>query len=176
MTTVNLYNPELGATELYEEKWLPEKINIKDEKDVLVVNHYWEDPRGELWGDFNDPMENVRRGFNAYRVRKGYLLPDEIRQLRKQLGLPIRKFADALGISSSALTQIENNHRVQTKYQDVLFRMVRRDPHAFLASLKDIQSTLEPSGDYDVNNHLYANDSTENLQEFRPNEKRGEFA
>ncbi|WP_267202261.1 helix-turn-helix domain-containing protein [Limosilactobacillus kribbianus] len=176
MAKVKLYNPELETTELYEEKWLPEKIDIKDEKDVLVVNHYWQDPRGELWGNFKDPMENVQRGFDAYRVRKGYLFPIEIRQLRQALGLPVRKFADALGISSSALTQIENNHRIQTKYQDVLFRMVRHDPQAFLASLDDVQSRLELSGNYEINDHFYAKSSTEKLQEFQLNEKRGEFA
>lgn len=125
------YNPELKRYDTYVEVWLNEKVNVKDEKDLPVLNHYWKDSQGELWGDFDNPMENVHRSFAAYRKRKDYLSPSEIKDLRISLGLSVRKFAEALGISPSALTQIENDHRIQTKYQDVLFRLVRNDPQTF---------------------------------------------
>lgn len=54
-----LYNPELETTENYNEIWEPEVIKVKDESDLLVMNHYWQDKNGELWGDFNDPMEKM---------------------------------------------------------------------------------------------------------------------
>lgn len=119
------YNPELETTENYVEVWKPEVIKVKDESDLVVMNHYWQDKDGELWGDFNNPMENVERGFDAYRKRKGYMTPDEIRNLRHQLNMSVREFANAIGIESSALTQIENNQRVQVKYQEILFRTVK---------------------------------------------------
>lgn len=121
------YNPELETTENYAEVWKPEVIKVKDESDLVVMNHYWQDKDGELWGDFNNPMENVKRGFDAYRKRKGYMTPDEIRNLRNQLNMSVREFANAIGIGSSSLTQIENNQRVQVKYQEILFRAVKEN-------------------------------------------------
>ena len=78
------FNPEFNTVDMYEEVWIVEKINVKDEKNLLVKNHYylsnnknllvknhyWRDKFGELWADFDNPMENVYRGFEAYRTRK----------------------------------------------------------------------------------------------------------
>lgn len=124
------YNSELNKTDSYEEVWIKEKVTVKDEQ-LIVKDHYWKDSTGELWGDFDHPMENVYRSFDAYRKAKNYLTPDQIRKVREKLGFSVRKFSEALGISPSALTQIENNHRIQTKYQDVLFRNVMHDPQFF---------------------------------------------
>lgn len=131
------YNPELETTENYAEVWKPEVIKVKDESDLVVMNHYWQDKDGELWGDFNNPMENVKRGFDAYRKRKGYMTPDEIRNLRNQLNMSVREFANAIGIGSSSLTQIENNQRVQVKYQEILFRAVK-ESYEYQRKLPDI--------------------------------------
>lgn len=115
------YNPELETTEVYTEVWQLEIVKVRDIDDLIVRNHYWKDAAGELWGDFDDPMENVRNSFNAYRERQGYLKPDEIRALRQNLGLSVRQFASELGIGFSTLNQIENNQRLQVKYQEKLF-------------------------------------------------------
>lgn len=114
------YNPELETTEVYTEVWQSEIVKVRDIDDLIVRNHYWKDAAGELWGDFDDPMENVRNSFNAYRERQGYLKPDEIRALRQNLGLSVRQFASELGIGFSTLNQIENNQRLQVKYQENL--------------------------------------------------------
>ncbi|HIW88489.1 MAG TPA: helix-turn-helix domain-containing protein [Candidatus Ligilactobacillus excrementipullorum] len=119
------YNPELETTELYTEVWRPELVTVKDVTDLLVINHYWQDSDGELWGDFTDPMENVREAFDAYRERQDYLKPVEIKKIRHDLGMTVREFADFIGIGSSTLTQIENNKRLQVKYQENLFRFVK---------------------------------------------------
>lgn len=120
-----LFNPELETTDWYTEVWRVELVQVKDMPNLLVRNHYWRDAAGELWGDFDNPMENVRAGFAAYRAKKGYMTPDEIRALRKHLNLSVRKFADQLGIAPSTLTQIENDQRVQVKYQELLFTSAR---------------------------------------------------
>lgn len=118
------YNPELGTKEEYSEVWKTETVSVRDLDDIKVVNHYWQDINGELWGDFNDPMENIRRSFVAYRERKSYMTPDDIRSLRARLHMTVREFAEMLGIGSSTLTEIENNQRVQVKYQEILFEAV----------------------------------------------------
>lgn len=162
------FNPELNTYDTYTEVWIPEKVCVKDEKDLLVVNHYWQDSDGELWGDFKNPMENVYRSFDAYRERKGYMSPKEIRNLRENLGLSVRKFADALGISPSTLTQIENNHRIQAKYQDILFRNVENNPSPFLSELKIKEDNLnnEVNKNTSYNVDLYYKDSNTQLFSF----------
>lgn len=68
------FNPELNRYDFYTEVWLPEEVTVKDEKKLFVVNHYWKDKNGELWGDFDNPMENVNRSFAAYRQKKGFFV------------------------------------------------------------------------------------------------------
>lgn len=125
MAQRKFYNPELDTTERYTEVWKIELVQVRDESNLMVRNHYWKDSDGELWVDFNNPMENVTRSFAAYRSKKGYMTPEDIRKLRHKLGLTVRQFAKRLGIAPSSLTQIENNLRVQVKYQDNLFKAAK---------------------------------------------------
>jgi len=124
MTKKEFYNPETDTTETYTEVWQVEQVKVRDETHLLVKNHYWQAADGELWVDFDHPMENVQAAFNAFRESKGYLKPDEIRALRHKLNMTVRRFAEVLGIAPSSLTQIENNLRVQAKYQENLFEAV----------------------------------------------------
>lgn len=155
MMKKTFFNPELNTYDTYTDTWIVEKVSVKDEKDLLVLNHYWCDSDGELWGDFENPMENVYRSFDAYRERKGWMTPKEIKDLRKSLGFSVRKFADALGISTSTLTQIENNHRVQAKYQEILFRGVQSNPAKFKEILKkkenDLNTKIKENSSYNLN-------------------------
>lgn len=125
MTVKEFYNPELETTAVYEEVWRKEVVAVRDVSDLSVLNHYWRAANGELWGDFDDPMENVHRGFAAYRQHQNYMTPAEVKALRINLKLTVRQFAEILGISTSSLTQIENNHRVQARYQENLFEMAQ---------------------------------------------------
>ncbi|CAJ1227919.1 hypothetical protein LZY01_00260 [Levilactobacillus zymae] len=121
------FNPETETTGDYTEVWQYEVVPIKDVKDLLVRTHYWQDADGELWLDFNDPNENFRSIFTAYRARKGYLQPQQIKTLRHQLGLSVREFARRLGLSYAKLSQIENNKRIQTLSQEISFRKAQQD-------------------------------------------------
>ena len=125
MTKKTFYNPETETTEQYSEVWKLELVKVRNKDDLVVRNHYWRDSDGELWVDFDHPMENVYRAFAAYRAAEGYMSPNEIRDLRGKLKMSVRKFADTLGIAPSSLTQIENNQRVQAKYQENLFEAAR---------------------------------------------------
>jgi len=121
------FNPETERTEIYTEKWLEETCSVKELTDLSVHHHYWEDADGELWGDFNDPMENVRRDFQAYRECQNFLTPTEIVHIRQQLQLSVRTFTADLGLDVSTVSQIENGERLQTKSQDNLFRWAQGD-------------------------------------------------
>lgn len=136
------YNEELNTTEKYSEVWKYEMMQVKDIPDLIVHNHYWEDSQGELWLDFNDPNENFRRAFNAYRNRKGFMQPNEIRKLREDLHLSQRAFSERLGISYAKVSQIENNKRVQTLSQEVSFRKAQQDfeKQGFLTSYESSAS------------------------------------
>ena len=122
--TKRFYNDELETTELYTEAWRLEKTQVKDISDLLVWHRYWIDADGELWSDFADPMENPKADFEAYRARKNYLKPEQIKQFRQNAGLTVRALSFYLGMGSSTLSQLENNKRVQTKEQDSLLKMV----------------------------------------------------
>lgn len=127
MTKKVFYNEELDTTEEYSEVWKYELMQVKDIPDLIVRNHYWKDDRGELWLDFDDPNENFRRAFNAYRSRKGFMQPNDIKQLRENLHLSQRVFSERLGISHAKASRIENNKRVQTLSQEISFRKAQQD-------------------------------------------------
>jgi len=116
------YNPEKDLSENYTEEFRVETVTVKDVTNLRVEHHYWRDADGDLWGDFDNPMENVHRDFEAYRKEKNFLSPAEIHRIREKMGLTVRQFADKLGLGVSTLSQIENNQRIQVKYQDNLFR------------------------------------------------------
>jgi len=124
MRKKSFYNEELEKTGEYTEIWEYETIKIKDLSDLVVRNHYWKDETGELWLDFNNPNENFRNIFDAYRKRKGFIKPNQVKKLRNKLNLNLRDFARILGISYDELSQIENNKRIQTHSQDISFRKV----------------------------------------------------
>lgn len=115
------YNYEKDTTETYVEVKKMEVVTVRNVTDLLVEHRYWKDSNGELWGDFDNPMENVYADFHAYRKKVGYMEPSEIKQLRKKLNLSTRSFADKIGISYTTLSNIENNHIIQNSYQNVLF-------------------------------------------------------
>lgn len=75
--------------------------------------------------DFKNPIENVYRSFDAYRKRKGWMMPNEIRNLSEKLGLSIDKLANMLKITPFELIQIETNHRLQTKHEEYLLRSIQ---------------------------------------------------
>ncbi|MCH4130664.1 MAG: hypothetical protein LKF20_08815 [Lactiplantibacillus sp.] len=53
MAQRKFYNPELDTTELYTEVWKIELVQVRDESNLMVRNHYWKDSDGELWGIYD---------------------------------------------------------------------------------------------------------------------------
>lgn len=119
------FNPEKEITELYEKETLIEKAKVNDIDDLIVVHYYWKDSDGDLWNNFDDPMENVRSDFNAYRSRVGFMQPWELKKLREDIKMTVREFGNWTGIGYGNISKIENNQRVQTKYQDRIFKLTK---------------------------------------------------
>ncbi|KRN02939.1 hypothetical protein FD13_GL001255 [Levilactobacillus senmaizukei DSM 21775 = NBRC 103853] len=111
--------------EVFTDVTQTEKVSVKHLNDLIVQHHYLRDSTGELWVDFDHPLENVQADFAAYRQRLGLMSPQEIYELRSSLGPTVREFSEKLGLGSSTVSQIENNQRVQTGYQDNLFKWAK---------------------------------------------------
>lgn len=116
------YNPEKETTEIYEKEAVIECVKVKDIDNLMVLHYYWKDSDGELWNNFDDPMENVRSDFNAYRSRVGFIQPWELKKLREKIKMTVQEFGDWTGIGYENISKIENNQRVQTKDQDRIFQ------------------------------------------------------
>jgi len=183
MSIKTFYNPETETTDQYTEIWKLELVKVREEENLLVRNHYWQDSDNELWVDFDSPMENVYRAFKAYRDVKGYMCPDEKRKIRENLHMSVRKFADTLGIASSSLTQIENNQRVQAKYQENLFEAARdnyekngRLPDGWSSNVEDELADVS----YETDNRNFVYESFEShrieVKSFNKNNKLGDVA
>lgn len=118
-----LYNPELDRTDKYEEVYLWENVLVRDEE-IPLLNHYWRDKDGELWGDFKNPMENVKRSFNAYRKLKKDLTPSMIKSRRMELNISVEDISRALNISPHLFRALENNKYVQSEDEDLHLREI----------------------------------------------------
>lgn len=119
MINRRFFNPELDRTDEYAERYITEKVQVRD-LTVTVTNHYWQDQDGQLWTDFTDPMENLRKAFSTYIIRKGWLTPYQIRSMQRKLYLSDKDFSTYVGINVLILNQIKNNHRLQTVDEECL--------------------------------------------------------
>lgn len=113
------YNPELDRSDEYTERYITEKVKVRD-LTVTVTNHYWQDQEDHLWADFSDPNENLRKAFSAYIIRKGWLTPYQIRSMQRKLHLSDKAFSTYVGIDALILSQIKDNHRLQTADEERL--------------------------------------------------------
>ena len=124
-TTKSFYNPETEQVSKYTEKFILSDVEVGNVTGLKVMHHYWQDSDGELWGDFDNPMENVLADFAAYRKHLNFLTPEEISKIIQLLNINIRNLANFLGISISTISSLANNRRAQDKYQDNLFKSLR---------------------------------------------------
>ncbi|TGD22554.1 helix-turn-helix domain-containing protein [Companilactobacillus suantsaicola] len=155
------YNEEKEISEAYTEKWLLEKCTVKDIDNLIVNHHYWEDPEGELWVDFNNPMENVYADFNAYREVKNFMKPSELKKLRETLNLTVREFSKLTGLGYSNISQIENNQRIQTKYQDLIFKLIQEKfIYTGKLPLEEIPNELTDKINHKINKNDYSQSKT----------------
>lgn len=103
---------------------LPEVVPVSDITDLRVTHHYWKDSEGELWGDFEDPMKNLRTDFAVYLARKHYISPTQITLIRATLNKSVGQLAEMLNLKPSMITQMETNQRIQTDKQERILRAI----------------------------------------------------
>jgi len=75
-----------------------------------------------------DPNETVRwRALLQEKQLESYLQPDDIKNLRKELGLPMEQFAILLGCTRQSLHNWERSDRIvpQSRMADLFMRLIR---------------------------------------------------
>ena len=83
---------------------------------------------GEIVLRFVEAGDLERRGFELYRAKHHLLVADDIRALRRQLGLSQAELARILRLGSNTISRWEAGRNVQTAAMDVLLRLIRDVP------------------------------------------------
>ncbi len=63
---------------------------------------------GETIGDSRVEQENFEAAYAVYRAENGVIAPDEIKAVRKALGLSLREFSVFLGFGEQTVVRYEN--------------------------------------------------------------------
>ncbi|WP_137625596.1 transcriptional regulator [Lactiplantibacillus pingfangensis] len=119
-----IYNEELETEEWYTGVKKLKKVRVRNRDDIYVYHYYWMDSYGDLWSDFEAPLANNQRDFDAYRKVEGYMTPNQIKELIDVSGKSLRGFSAYANLGLSTLSQLINNLRVQTPQQENFFKMV----------------------------------------------------
>ena len=93
----------------------------------------------ELIQSMAEALAHARGDKADVRVHK--VEPSEVRKARQRLGLSQDKFADAFGVSASALRKWEQGQRVPTGAAKTLLKVIEREPRAVLRALGSSRST-----------------------------------
>jgi putative zinc finger/helix-turn-helix YgiT family protein len=118
-----------------------EMIDVRGEKiPADVVFYRCAYCQGEFEDMDNDYLDGVYR---EYRKRKGFLQPEEIRQLRKQYGLTQKQLSDLLGWGYATLSRYENG-ALQDEAHDTTLQLLKR-PANLLELIEKHDSSL-PDG------------------------------
>jgi len=89
--------------------------------------------------DNNDPLESAYR---KYRKKNNMLQPEEIRKLRRSIGLTQGELSDLLGWGRATISRYENGS-LQDKSHDIQLRMLK-EPGFVLRIIRENPSVLSP--------------------------------
>lgn len=92
---------------------------------------------GEVVVALHDAECLQREAARRYREHRGLLAPDEIRALRRSLGLSQAAFEHLLGIGAKTVVRWEKGTILQSATADRLMRVIRETPEA-VEVLKDL--------------------------------------
>ncbi|MGO9950837.1 MAG: type II TA system antitoxin MqsA family protein [Dissulfurispiraceae bacterium] len=73
-----------------------ETVRVRGEEIEVDVRLYYCPTGDHYFQTLDDDEERIQKAYREYRIRNGYLQPEEIRQLREQYGLSQRAFAEFL--------------------------------------------------------------------------------
>lgn len=106
------------------------------------VHQYACDACGEIELDLDDADRLSREQMKQVTKAKGILSPDEIRGIRKGLGLTQEEFQRLLGVSSPPVSRWEMGVMLPSKTTDNLMRVIAEVPEA-VAFLMDREPGME---------------------------------
>ena len=110
----------LCDSDTFEEISVVEKVKVKDLEMKVKHNYIRCTECEETFSNFDNPNENLIRDYDEYRKKKQWLMPEEIRKIRKRYELSQKEYASLLGISYSTLSAIENGS-LQSKAHESQF-------------------------------------------------------
>lgn len=76
----------------------------------------------------DEAREFRERAFDKYRAKHELLSPEEIRQIREQLGMSQKELAKKLQLGEVTISRWESNSVIQTAALDLLLRLMRDVP------------------------------------------------
>lgn len=94
------------------------------------IRHFVCDGCGEAEMDLADADRLASEQMRQVAKAKGLLSPDEIRGIRKGLGLTQEEFQQLLGVSSPAVSRWETGAMLPSKTTDTLMRVLSEVPEA----------------------------------------------
>lgn len=131
-----------------EMRFTSEPIKEKYKGEELTVNGTSRWVCDKCGNDVMDASEADRLGrklANAYATSNGLLSPDEIRELRKSLGMGQKDFERLLGVSSPTVSRWETGSVQQSKPVDNLMRVIRAVPEARRLLLEKAETQYKSS-------------------------------
>lgn len=105
-----------------------------------------DDSTGEEIFDPKLEQENDINLYNEYRKMKGLLLPEKIKEIRKNFGVTQIIFAKVLGLGDKTIARYENGS-LQDMAQNNLIKAVAERPIYFLELLRDCKKLKEELSD-----------------------------
>lgn len=97
-----------------------EKILVRGEEIDVSVNLFYCPTGDHYFQSFDDDEERIQSAYREYRKRKGFLQPEEIKQIREQYGLSQRNFARLLGWGDITIHRYESGSLQGDAQNDVL--------------------------------------------------------
>lgn len=161
---VSEYDPFSDQRIDYQEITLNEsviirKLNFINQHTYLVQDGKSPEDPQNYEVPFDDPDVNLKSDYCVYRDKVGFLSPEQIKKIRQKLNFSLRETSAILGISYSALSEIENGVILQSEIQDNLLRMLLH-PYFLVKIIEDhkqlIQLKLGPNGYQQIINKIHA--------------------
>jgi len=129
-----------------------EEFNVRGEIIVVDVEYYHCLECNEEFEDSKPSIDSYDVAYREYRLRKGFLQPEEIRKLRNQRGLTQKEFSDLLGIGIATLNRYENG-ALQSQAHDRSIKLAM-EPRNFLNLLSNSQGIVNDPKKQKIINQL----------------------
>jgi putative zinc finger/helix-turn-helix YgiT family protein len=97
-----------------------EKIRVRGEEIDVFVNLFYCPTGDHYFQSFDDDEKRIQSAYREYRKRKGFLQPEEIKQIREQYKLSQRNFSRLLGWGDITIHRYESGAIQDDAHNDIL--------------------------------------------------------